>query len=396
MMNVNNLNRIETIMQMKINGEPLDMDSAQNALEKLIMEWPVGGETFNPDNIMQAPVTELANKDKITVDGVKKYVLFENLVKSINAYNATNNPPAEPQPSFPTTTDEYFDALEKFATVEMRRNHYRGRNLGSTMTTEQAQGIKDGTFKGLFVGDYWVVNGKKYIVADFNYYGAGLMKASSAQNYFLPNHLLLFVPPTADRKLQYISGSPDVTLNTYDYYHTNLRMWAMDNGILYNEIVNDLSAIYSSIVPVGVWRYAINRNEVNSVNSAIYYDVLYPPSQSMIFGYNVLPRYRYRGNVGEQSLPQLALFSQRGVFDILKEVSLGIDDSFDEGVLMYDLWTSDTGMMYNSLDNSLDGKIERISGVAISGDNSLPHQGVGIRFATESAYLPLTATITCT
>ena len=47
---------------------------------------------------------------------------------------------------------------------------YRGANLGSTLTDDQAAAIKAGTFYNLFVGDYWTIGGVTYRIAAFDYY----------------------------------------------------------------------------------------------------------------------------------------------------------------------------------------------------------------------------------
>ena len=47
---------------------------------------------------------------------------------------------------------------------------YRGKNLGSSVTPEQWAAIKAGTFKDLFIGDYWVINGVNWRIAAFDYY----------------------------------------------------------------------------------------------------------------------------------------------------------------------------------------------------------------------------------
>lgn len=52
--------------------------------------------------------------------------------------------------------------------VEHRK--YRGKNLGSTYTYEQKQAIEDGTFEDLYVGDYWTINGTKWVIADINHW----------------------------------------------------------------------------------------------------------------------------------------------------------------------------------------------------------------------------------
>lgn len=46
---------------------------------------------------------------------------------------------------------------------------YRGKNLGEAITDEQFENIANGTFKDLFIGDYWTINGVKYMIADFDY-----------------------------------------------------------------------------------------------------------------------------------------------------------------------------------------------------------------------------------
>jgi hypothetical protein len=53
---------------------------------------------------------------------------------------------------------------------------YRGANLGSGLTFSEActnaqrSAIADGTFEGLFIGDYWTINNRIYRIADFDYW----------------------------------------------------------------------------------------------------------------------------------------------------------------------------------------------------------------------------------
>ena len=42
---------------------------------------------------------------------------------------------------------------------------FRGKNIGSSVTSTQSSAIKDGSFKDIYVGDYWVINGTTYRVA---------------------------------------------------------------------------------------------------------------------------------------------------------------------------------------------------------------------------------------
>ena len=47
---------------------------------------------------------------------------------------------------------------------------YRGKNLGTSVTTAQYNAIKAGTFDNLYIGDYWVINGKIWRIAAFDYF----------------------------------------------------------------------------------------------------------------------------------------------------------------------------------------------------------------------------------
>ena len=47
---------------------------------------------------------------------------------------------------------------------------YRGKNLGTSVTTAQYNAIKAGTFDDLYIGDYWVINGVTWRIADFDYF----------------------------------------------------------------------------------------------------------------------------------------------------------------------------------------------------------------------------------
>lgn len=67
---------------------------------------------------------------------------------------------------------------------------FRGKNLGSVVTTEQLAAIQAGTFEGLWLGDYWVINGVTWRIADFDYwYGKGETKCNK--------HHLIIVPDTS-------------------------------------------------------------------------------------------------------------------------------------------------------------------------------------------------------
>ena len=47
---------------------------------------------------------------------------------------------------------------------------YRGKALGGSVTSEQWAAIKEGTFKDIYLGDYWQIGGRDFVVAGFDYW----------------------------------------------------------------------------------------------------------------------------------------------------------------------------------------------------------------------------------
>lgn len=76
---------------------------------------------------------------------------------------------------------------------EMHRNVFRGKCLGESITEEQMIAIRKGSFRNLYVGDYWEINGTKYRIADINYWrNVGYPESEKVQK----PHILI-VPDTA-------------------------------------------------------------------------------------------------------------------------------------------------------------------------------------------------------
>ena len=74
---------------------------------------------------------------------------------------------------------------------EMHRNIFRGKHLGESITDEQLTAIRDGTFDGLYIGDYWEKDGTIYRIADINYWkGVGYQESVQRPH-------ILIVPDTA-------------------------------------------------------------------------------------------------------------------------------------------------------------------------------------------------------
>jgi hypothetical protein len=66
---------------------------------------------------------------------------------------------------------------------------YRGKYLGTEVTAEQWAAIADGTFKDLFIGDYWIINDVTWRIAAFDYW----LHCGDEE---CTNHHVLIVPDT--------------------------------------------------------------------------------------------------------------------------------------------------------------------------------------------------------
>ena len=66
--------------------------------------------------------------------------------------------------------DSVFAMLDEVAAPELHRMIFRGKSLGTSLTAAQKAQIQAGTFKGLWLGDYWTINSKVYRIVDFDYW----------------------------------------------------------------------------------------------------------------------------------------------------------------------------------------------------------------------------------
>ena len=82
--------------------------------------------------------------------------------------------------------DVYESALPGAA---VHNGMYRGKNLGTSVTAEQYAAISNGSFKDLFIGDYWVIGGVNWRIAAIDYY------YNCGDTNFTTHHLVI-VPDT--------------------------------------------------------------------------------------------------------------------------------------------------------------------------------------------------------
>lgn len=67
-------------------------------------------------------------------------------------------------------SDIIYMALESTNLQGIHKSYPRGRSLGSSVSGAQLAAIRDGSFSGLWIGDYWSIGGFDYRIVDFNYW----------------------------------------------------------------------------------------------------------------------------------------------------------------------------------------------------------------------------------
>lgn len=90
-----------------------------------------------------------------------------------------------------TVSDLVYAIIDPVISVEERRNTWRGKNLGSAVTSAQYDEIDAGTFKGMFLGDYWEIGGRIWRIMDFDYwFGQEGTACNTHHLVIMPDHAL--------------------------------------------------------------------------------------------------------------------------------------------------------------------------------------------------------------
>lgn len=104
---------------------------------------------------------------------------------------------------------------------------YRGKSLGSTVTTAQYAAIKAGTFDNLYIGDYWTIGGVNYRIAAFDYYfNSGDTSCNTHHVVIVPDTCLYNAQMHNTSSGSYEAGAANTTTGGYvgsDMHKSNLE-----------------------------------------------------------------------------------------------------------------------------------------------------------------------------
>ena len=136
-------------------------------------------------------------------------------------------------------------ALVDMTNINNRRQIFRGKYLGDTITAEHRDNIENGTFKDLWLGDYWTIGGHNWRIVDFDYWYA----PTSGYNGTIQKHHLVIMPD--DTITRTIDSRMLFTSSMQMYKH----LLAPYTDTSYNEKANGSSFNASSYE---VWRWTIS------------------------------------------------------------------------------------------------------------------------------------------
>ena len=151
-----------------------------------LLDGPNGTKTIAADALAKALIGLLSSKDFIGGVNLSELTQINELVSGNKLLVGTtygNKAIA--------AEDALFAMLDGFAPVELRRVLFRGKNLGTSLTAVQKAAIKDGSFKGMFLGDYWSIGGRIWRIVDMDYwYNCGDTAFTSHHLVIMPDEAL--------------------------------------------------------------------------------------------------------------------------------------------------------------------------------------------------------------
>ena len=190
------------------------------------------------------------------------------------------------------TTDAILSALS-IISPNNHRNIFRGKNLGSSLTSTQKSAIQNGTFEDLWLGDCWVINGVNWRIVDFDYwYNCG-------KEAFTKHHVVVM---------------PDTYLYTYKMNTSNVTTGGyVGSGMYVNGLTNAKNIVANAFGSAVLSHQEFLTNAVSGdhPSGGDWYDsTVELPNEIMMYGSHIV--IEAGGEVKRHTISkqQLALFAQ--------------------------------------------------------------------------------------
>ena len=198
-----------------------------------------------------------------------------------------------------TNTMSIYSVVDGFVTGANRRPYVRGNYLGSSLSSNQKTVINNGSFSGLFLGDYWTINGIDWKIVDFDYWWPALNV-----------HHLAIMPRTS-----LYSGKMNSSNNTTGAY-VGSSMFISGLNTALTTIVTAFGNVDKIPNRTGGFNNA-TYPDTGLIKTAIQKTVrIELPSEEMIFGTKVISNQGYLPP-GSQHLPSRYGWKQLAYYQVI-------------------------------------------------------------------------------
>lgn len=178
-------------------------------------------------------------------------------------------------------------------------------NLGSTITSTQLTNIRNGSFKGMYIGDYWVNGGVNWRIADMNYFMPNANYSGVADSAQVINKPHLIVVPDSSLGTGAYDSSDSETAQ-HGYLGATIFTSTLPN------LKSTVDAVFpNALIPHNVYgpsTVAQNLLSYGRSNEPIYVDLM---NQFMVYGTKLVPNLFENGSSDKNDNHQFALFSRQ-------------------------------------------------------------------------------------
>lgn len=156
--------------------------------------------------------------------------------------------------------------------VGYKNSIYRGKYLGSSLTSAQSATIRAGEFDDLFIGDYWTIGGVNYRIAAFDYYyNCGDTACTTHHVVVVPDTYLYTAQMNAENVVTggYV-GSDMYTTNLNQAKTTISNAFGTDHLLTIRQVFTN--AVTGSYATGGTWYDAVVwlMNEINVYGCPVF------------------------------------------------------------------------------------------------------------------------------
>lgn len=206
----------------------------------------------------------------------------------------------------------FWGLVDGVSSDAIKKTIYRGQNIGERPTDAQLSSISNGSFRGMFLGDYWVYNNINYRIVDFNYWAG----TGSSGNGIDTNHVVI-MPDSNLSNSAYFPTTANITAGYSNSYIMGTGEW-VDVEDTVNNFVGNSDYINGNNHILTVNEYLSNSTNDGCVTSGVWENVkLVIPNELMMFGSYICAKQTngsIKSDLSTIDRTQLKLYSVKPVF----------------------------------------------------------------------------------